>query len=188
MTPEVLTIHPRELMCLVCGTPETQELIARLRQDPAQPVRLVCAADSVYAFASSGEAARSEEKRDLDILQRLGLVPGDTRPALDLLERLFQRIPDAVPICTGKPGSRVWQGCPQAHSGAYEAGIARGVAALLPLRSAEEKAQAKRDSVAAIRAAAELAIRPHHLLCLTCFHRGREAESAGRWQPKPWPR
>lgn len=177
LATEALTIRPHQLMCLVCGATEKRELLARLRQDPAQPLRLVCAADSVYASASSGESTRSEEKRDLDILQRLGLVPGDTRPAVDLLERLFERIPEAAPICTGKPGSRVWHDCPHAHSGAYEAGIARGIAALLPLRSAEEKAQAKRDSVAALRTAAELAIRPHHLLCLTCFHRGRESDA-----------
>ena len=52
---------------------------------------------------------------------------------------------------------------------------ARGLDALLPRRPAEDKAQAKQDSVAAIRAAGTLSIRPHHLLCLSCFHRGRAA-------------
>jgi hypothetical protein len=157
-------------------------LLDELRRDPGQPVRLVCAADSVYSFASApgpdqpGRDARFRERQDLSILQRLGLVPGAIRPALDLFERLFQRIPEAAPICaTGHGFSAIWQGCPCAQAGDYEKGIACGLAALLPMRSVAEKSQAKRASVAAIREATELAIRPHHLLCLSCFHRGRRA-------------
>lgn len=167
MVAEPLCIRPSHLLCLVCqADQQTARVLAEIRADPSLPLRLVC-----------GEhLSLAEEKRDLDVLQRLGLVPGDIRPALDLFERLFQRIPDAAPICApGHSRSSAWEGCPRAPSGAYAAVVARGVSALLSLRSAAAKAQAKAASVAAIRTASELAIRPHHLLCLTCFHRGREA-------------
>jgi len=182
MKTDVLTLRPYQLMCVVCRSGAgPDDLLARLRDDPGQPVRLVCAADSVYAYArpeaagASCGGARFQEKRDLDILQRLGLVPGDTRPAIDLFERLFLEIPEAGAICSGGDAP-AWEGCPRAKSGDYEAGIARGLPALLPSRSAEEKAQVKEDTVAAILAADELTIRPHHLICMTCFHRGREAD------------
>ena len=189
MHSKILTVRPFQLMCLICRhnakcNQEITDLLAQLRADPAQPLCLVCPTDSVYSYANPGifpaapeENERFQERRDLTILQRLGLVPGDTRPAIDIFERLFERIPEAGPICsTGATHSPTWKGCPRANSGAYEEGIARGLATLLPSRTAEQKAKVKRISVDEILAANELAIRPHHLLCMTCFHCGREAE------------
>ncbi len=191
LQPDMLTVRPYQLMCLVCvsgaewpdeeRTPALRRLADRLRAQPQQPVRLVCNADSAYSHQNPGTAEDTpegglfNEKRDLDILQRLGLVPGSVRPGLELLQELLEQIPTAQGICgyveTTAPH---WRGCPLACSGRYERGIQAGVEALLPGRTAAEKALVKRESVAAMYRAGGLRLRPHHLMCMACFHGGRE--------------
>ena len=49
-----------------------------------------------------------------------------------------------------------------------------GLAAVIPADSAEEMGAEKEASAPRIYEADRLLIRPHHLMCMTCFHGGRE--------------
>jgi hypothetical protein len=112
--------------------PTERALLDALRQNPAQPLTLRCVTHSDYDYQNPpGEDAPA--LAELQILQRLGLAPGDTRPAIELIERL------------GGRGEWLWR------------------------RSPAEMARAKRESVQVMLAATQLEIRPHHLMCMSCF-------------------
>ncbi|MFA7160541.1 MAG: hypothetical protein WC299_14685, partial [Kiritimatiellia bacterium] len=114
-------------------------------------------------------------KRDLDIIQRLGLAPGAVHPARDLFVRLLKKIPSAAGICGyGEGMPEAWKGCRFAVSGHYEKGVAAGVAAIIPPRDSRQKERAKKKSVREMYASGMLDIRPHHFMCMTCFHGGQE--------------
>jgi hypothetical protein len=102
-------------------------------------------------------------------------VPGDTRPAIDMFRRLLDKISHARGICAYETTTAsTWQGCAQAGSGHYEKGHGLGINALFPPRDPAEMAKTKKESTAAIYCAKMLRIRPHHLLCMSCFHGGKE--------------
>jgi len=187
---DALEVRPYQLMCIVCrigegrtddlGDARLNEILAAVRRDRKIPVRLRCQCDTVYRYQNPGteentpEGALFNAKRDLDIIQKLGLVPGDARPAIDLFERLLLNVPTATGICgyetvTGD----AWRGCARAASGHYEKGHALGIRAILPPRDAEEKARFKEASAAAVYRAETLRIRPHHLMCMSCFYGAR---------------
>jgi hypothetical protein len=185
----VLEVRPYQLMCIVCrigegrrddlGDVRLTEILKAVRKDRKRPLTLRCNVDTVYRYQNPGHADDTREgelfnaKRDLDILQKLGLVPGDTRPALDMFDRLLTKICTARGVCGYEgPASAEWQGCPRAGSGCYEKGHAAGINALVPSRDPQQKANAKRTSAAAIYHAKTLRIRPHHLMCMSCFHGG----------------
>ena len=188
-----IDVRPYQIMCIICrlGSDDPaaycfgerlDEISAAARADLIKPLTLRCNVDSVYAYQNPGrecdtpEGGLFNDKRDLDILQRLGMVPGATRPALEVFHHVFQDIPDCRGICgPGRTPSETWQGCRLADSGNYERGIAQGVGAVIPPRCEDEKARDKRDSCAAMGEAQVLQIRPHHLMCMTCFHGGRES-------------
>jgi len=186
-----LPLRPYQLMCIVCrigggcsddlGDPRLTAILAAVRQDPKLPLTLRCNVDTVYRYQNPGHAEDTAEgelfnaKRDLDILQKLGLVPGDTRPAVDMFARLLEKVPQALGICGYETAtSDTWRGCPQAAGGNYEKGHALGIKALIPPRDAEEMAEYKKKSAAAVYEAQTLRIRPHHLLCMSCFHGGKD--------------
>lgn len=199
----VRRIRPHELMCALCslgrnaaerssgserdrplgGAPAgaTAALLELAASTPNAPLRLVANVDSVYAFQNPGreadtpEGALFNEKRDLDILQRLGLVPGDARPARELFRRLLEAIPSPRGICGyGEATSDAWIGCPRADSGEYERGQALGLQAIVPPRPEAEKADAKTQSAPTLYDTRPLQLRPHHLMCMACFHGGRD--------------
>jgi len=189
-----LEVRPYQLMCVVCrlgegrgddlGVPRLTEILRVVRQDRKTPVTLRVNVDTVYCYQNPGHADDTPEgelfnaKRDLDILRRLGLVPGDTRPAVDMFERLLANVPKAEGICGyGPAASATWRGCPRAASGFYEKGHASGIKAILPPRSKAEKAEFKRRTAAEVYTAKALRIRPHHLLCMSCFY-GRSKKLA----------
>lgn len=186
----VLTVRPYQLMCIVCrlgagcgddlGDERLTALLRAVREDPLRPVSLRCSADSCYRYQNPGrdedtpEGDLFNEKRDLDILQKMGLAPGDARPAIELFERLLAAVTTTQGICAyARETAPEWRGCPEARSGSYERGREMGLGAIIPQRTAEEKALVKRESAAEIYEAETLLIRPHHLMCMTCFHGGR---------------
>jgi hypothetical protein len=108
---------------------------------------------------------KEERKRDLDVLQKLGLVPGDTRTARDLLSRVEERIPTLEGICTyDSVYEDVWTQCPLACKGFYEKS-----GPITALRPPEEMKKDKVSSCREIDKADRLVLRPHHLLCTICF-------------------
>lgn len=181
-----LPVRPYQLMCLVCrigkgdlddlGDRQLTAILKAVRQDPKLPLTLRCNVDTVYRYQNPGHAADTSEgdlfnaKRDLDIVHKLGLVPGDTRPAMDLIERLLTNITQARGICAYETvTSDTWRGCELANSGNYEKGRAAGIKAIIPPRDPHEKATYKKTSAEAVYQASTLRIRPHHLLCMSCF-------------------
>ncbi len=188
---KVLSARPYQLMCLICrGADPGPEKIrdkklralrAAVRQRPGLPLMLRCNVDSLYRYQNPGRRDDTpggrlfNDKRDLDIIQKMGLLPGVIRPAREIFMRLFEHIPTARGICGyAAAGAGTWRGCPRANSGWYEKGHAAGLASILSGRSREELAAAKKKSTRAMYGARQLWIRPHHLMCMTCFHAGRK--------------
>ena len=186
----MLEIRPYQLMCVVCRIGEGQneklgdarltEILAAVREDPKAPIRLCSNTESVYRYQNPGLAEDTPEgemfnaKRDLDVFQKLGLVPGDARPAIDMFERLLVNVPAAKGVCGYETVTAdTWRGCPRAASGNYEKGHALGIKAIIPPRDEQEKADFKKNTVAAIYQAKTLQIRPHHLMCMSCFYGAR---------------
>jgi hypothetical protein len=186
----ILDVRPYQLMCIVCrrgegrtedlGDARLSEILAASQADSTIPIRLCLNTESVYTFQNPGHGEDTSEgelfnlKRDLDIIQKLGLVPGDTRPAEDMFERLLVNIPTARGICGYEEVTAdTWRGCRRAGSGNYEKGHALGLIAIIPPRDEQEKAEFKKTSVAKIYEAKTLKIRPHHLMCMSCFYGSR---------------
>jgi hypothetical protein len=190
-----MEVRPYQLLCLICrqgredhGVPYWHEprldgIEAAIRKDPLVPLRLRCNTDTVYRYQNPGRAFDTPEGelyndlRDLTILQKLGAVLGDTRPATEWFDRIRDVIPSSSGVCAyPEAESPGWPRCLFAASGNYERGMARGIGALTGRRTDEEKAAVKESSAAACLSATLLRIRPHHLMCLGCFHGGRRRE------------
>jgi hypothetical protein len=181
-----LDVRPYQLLHIVSkvgeghredlGDPDLNAIWRAIRENPAQPLTLRCNVTSTYAYQNPGPAGDTPEgelfnvRRDLKILQRMGLVPGATRPAYDLFERLLERIETVEGIAWfAEATSEAWEGEPQ-PSDHYEVGRALGLAAILGARAAEEMARVKEGSVRAMYDAEVLEIRPHHMMCMTCYY------------------
>ena len=189
----VIAIQARQLLGTVCrlGGADcplldeacAREVLDRVKHDPTVTIRLESHADELphYTaltdadYAAMNPADVVSRKRDLDVLQRLGLVPGSVRRARYLYELLFKAIETPDGICAfGTPG---WEGCPLARSGAYEGVRAKGWKALVYDRTEEEKAEFRRRSVERIENDDRLYVRPHHLMCLSCWYAGGKGQS-----------
>ena len=182
-------LRPCQLLCTVCAIGEdigwpkdttVRKFLDAVHENPDVPVTLRCNAKDVYVYQDPGtgdDTPTSPEfnrKRDLDILQRLDLAPGSTLPARTLFHRLLRTIPTVAGICGYEAATaEAWGGCPKAKSGFYEKGHKKGIDAIIPPRAKDEKASEKKRSVAAMREADEITIRPHILMCLVCIVGGK---------------
>ncbi len=188
----MLSVRPHQLVSAVCTrgglicpewpSSEAHAFLAAVGADPTAAIRLACDADEVphysrmrgQAHRAAGAVPRSlfARKRDLDVLQRLGLCPGDTRRARWLYELLLERIETPRGLCAyDTPG---WEGCPHADSGAYERVRAEGWRAIVYSRPEAEMAEYRRQSVARIDDDDHVFIRPHHMMCMACWWSGGE--------------
>ena len=158
---------------LICAE-EAASIRERTLADPTVTIQLLSDADEAphYSLLTAEHyAARDPEvilnrKRDLDVLQRLGLVPGSIRRARYLYELLFQRIETPWGICAwDSPG---WEGCPLATGGAYERMREAGWREFVYDRTEEEKADYRARNEEAIATGDRIFIRPHHMMCLAC--------------------
>lgn len=191
-----IEIPARQMLALVCrrggaqcpliGAERAEQIIQRLAEDPTIAIRLTSNADEVPHYTRLGDADRRDQdparalnrKRDLDVLQRLGLCPGDTRRARYLFEVLFERIASPIGICAHDTAG--WEGCELAESGAYERVREAGWREIVYLRSDEERAEYRRANERDIAECERLFIRPHHLMCMCCWYAGGE-----RTDPRP---
>lgn len=181
-----ICIRPYQLMCILCemgaaGKPEwkdkrLREIVNRIRGNWNIPVCLVCNTIFPYDFQNPGhdedtpEGILFNQRRDLDILRMLGLVPGSVRPAVDLFTLLVNKIPTAHNICGYEiTTSPEWQGCTKAKSGHYEQGWNMGLERIFLGRSPAELAAAKEESVRKILRMDRLTMRVGHLMCLACL-------------------
>ena len=189
-----VTMQARQLLGTVCvaggadcpliDSGEARHILDQVNRDPSIAIRLVSDADEIPHYesltaddyANLDKVAVFNRKRDLDVLQRLGLAPGDTRRSRYLYTLLFSRIETPDGICAyDTPG---WEGCPMARSGAYESVRAKGWQAMVYDRSAEDKPEARKRSVERIRKDDRLFIRPHHLMCLSCWYGASDGKTA----------
>ncbi len=171
-----IVLLPQHLLCMRClqggGNAEFMkrnslaEKLHIIRENPDIHVTLVAAFDEVGAKTPLYWAQTPEErKRDLDVLQKLGLVPGDTRTARDLLRRIEEEIPSLSGICTYQTDYEgVWTECPLAREGYYEK-----CGEITALRTPEEMKADKITSCQKLKEAEQIVIRPHHLLCTICY-------------------
>ncbi len=169
--------------CPLLEQSKAREILDKLRRDPTITIELQSNADEIPHYTALGpeDYARSDpaevlnRKRDLDVLQRLGLVPGSIRRARYLYTLLFERIETPDGICAYDTAG--WEGCPLARSGAYEGVRARGWQAVVYCRSDQEREEYRRRNVERIAQGERLYVRPHHLMCLCCWYAGGEGQS-----------
>jgi hypothetical protein len=185
-TPKPLVLRPYQLLCTVCSMGEEgkdspkqyekcKEIRDAVRKNPDRPITLACHAGALYAYQESGtkddtpEGDEFNRKRDLDVLQILGLAPGCTLPARALFKTLLMGVSTVSGLChyhtvTGA----AWKGCPLAKSGNYERAYEKGIATLISPRTEEEMAAEKKKSLEALATAKEVPVRAHIIVCAIC--------------------
>jgi hypothetical protein len=177
--------------CPLIPRAEAQRALGLVKRDPTLAIRLATPVDELPHFTmltpqdqAALQASALDRKRDLDVLQRLGLMPGDTRRARWLYELLFQRVATPRGICAyDTPG---WEGCPLAGSGAYERVREQGPHAVVYLRPQDEKDAARRLSAERIANDPVLHVRPHHFMCMACWYAGGEGPVTQRAEDTLW--
>jgi len=184
-----MKIRPYQLMCIFCkseggfgktaGDRKLKKIMGEIARNPDMPVTLVCNVSSSYSYQNPGKNDDTPEgelynvKRDIDILQRMGLVPGTTMPVRFLMAKLLETVESSMGICGyGNKVSKVWKGCKDAESGNYESARKKGLSSIIPERTDDDCARAKKTSAAKMYSAKILSIRPHHLMCMACFSEG----------------
>ena len=187
-----VSIRPYQLLSLVCikggvACPHMDKALAtaildRLSADPTTTIRLETHADQIPRFTSLKDKDFStpdkedvlNRKRDLEVLRRLGLAPGDTRRARYLYELLFERISTTRNICAyDTPG---WEGCKLAAGGAFEKVHEKGWKEIVYLRSDKEREEYRAKNSGHIDKDGRLYVRPHHLMCFSCWYAGGKGQ------------
>jgi uncharacterized protein YbjQ (UPF0145 family) len=181
-----MTIRPYQLVCTVCSLGEQRkepveqyekckQIRDAVRKNPDMPMTLACHAGDLYAYQESGtkdDTPESEEfnrKRDLDVLQILGMAPGCTLPARAFFKTFMMGVSTVSGLCNYHTVTgTAWKGCPKANSGNYERAHEKGIAALIPPRGDEEMANEKKKSLEALNSATVVPVRPHILACAVC--------------------
>lgn len=189
-----INVRPYQVMCLICrlgkkqDTPyyfekELNALQEAIKADLNQPLLLRCNVESTFRFQNPGTELDTPEgelfnlRRDLTILQRLGLTPGSAFPATDLIRLFVNALPECADVCGALPDhAETWQGCKFATSGNYERGLADVLSALGGIRPKSERVACKQKTAPQMYEHEILEIRPHHLLCMICFLNGKKLE------------
>lgn len=170
-----IEIEPRMLLCLNCkrgggDVPcniEIEELARKIENNPELHITMKGAFDEVGSRTEIfNEQTPAERRKDLDVLQRLGLCFGDTRTARDLLYRITENIESLKGICeyiTNQYGT--WEECPLARESWY----IKGNKPLPAAQQLEIMASYKALSCKALKERDHVVIRAHHLLCIVCY-------------------
>ena len=189
MKNKSLKARPYQLMCIFCRSSEgfakgpagkkLKRLADEIARDPDVPLTLVCNVSGNYSYQNPGRKEDTPEgslfnvKRDIDILHKMGLVPGTTMPARFLVAKLLETVESSVGICGyGQKDSMAWKGCRKAGSGDYESARKKGAAFLVPARPLAECKETKKTSAVKMYKAKCLMLRPHHFMCMACFSAG----------------
>jgi len=137
-----LFIRPHHLMCILCcyglgaldaplEVDNLQELMLKMQRNPGIPVTLVegccMVCDPCPAYHPEKNIClwmyTKDQLKDLRILHKLGLKPGSTLKAGDLIDRLLTTIDSPNEICGAdamNDSSPTWKSCSASNSGAYE--------------------------------------------------------------------
>ncbi|HBG25828.1 MAG TPA: hypothetical protein DDX75_01885 [Phycisphaerales bacterium] len=152
------------------------DLLNKLRSNPNLPVTLRCSVTSNYEYQNpkNTESSIFYVRCNLKILQKMGMVPGSTRPAVEIFARLLETIESAKGILYFEEiTSEIWKGL-EKEGLRYDKGRTMGLEAIFPHWGRNKISQIKADSVNSMYQSKKLKIRPHHLLCMTCFYGGKE--------------
>lgn len=182
-----ITIETRQLLGLICrkggaecpliDAERAGAILERMAADPTVSIRLVSDAEELPHYTWGADDPDPEDvlnrMRDLKVLQRLGLCPGDTRRARYLIELLFSRIETPWGICAFD--TEGWEGCALATSRAYESVLDAGWHEVVYCRSNEERAEYRERNEREVAEGDRLYIRPHHLMCMSCWYNGGTA-------------
>lgn len=190
----IINIRPYQIMCLICRlgkkkesdyyfVEELERLQEAIKADLNQPLLLRCNVESTFKFQNSGTELDTPEgelfnlRRDLTILQRLGLTPGSAFPATDLIRLFVNGLTECSDVC-GAPQhhTEIWQGCKFATTGNYERGLKEVLSVLGGIRSKSQRITCKQETAPQMYQHEILEIRPHHLLCMICFLDGKTLE------------
>lgn len=181
LNENIICLWPQHLLCMRCMNGggklpfmEKHGLLEKYEKIISNPdihIRLTGAFDEIGARTPVFyEQTPQERKRDLDVLQKLGLAMGDTRIARDLFALIDMRIQGVEQICSyNTEYTEVWRECELARTSLYEEGKVK-----LKKRSEEAMKLSKQTSCLEIENADKIVIRPHHLLCVTCYIGGND--------------
>jgi hypothetical protein len=142
---ERLYLRPHHIMCILCyygreadaplDVDNLWEPLVKVRENPDTEITLVegdcmvCPPCHSFDPASGicvGACGLRDRRKDLDTLQRLDLLPGDTMKARDLLRLYLERIPEVKAVCDyGAATAWEWASCGGSHTGAYEHALER---------------------------------------------------------------
>ncbi|MBT4823370.1 MAG: hypothetical protein HON70_47140, partial [Lentisphaerae bacterium] len=178
---------PYELLSVICTiggqtcplvTPERASELTEVLRTPSCRVRFVTDADAVPHYrtrtpadwAAVDSEAVLNRKRDLDVLQRLGLAPGATVRSRYVVEWLFRKIETLVGVCCWDTAG--WEGCPLAGNGTYETVREIGAKAVVSIPDEAEVAQRNAQAAEEIEAADHLYVQAHILMCICCDYDG----------------
>ena len=102
-----------EESCLLWKNKVLKEVFKSIISNPDIHIRLEGAFDEIGARTPTFyEQTLMERKRDLDVIQKLGLTMGDTRIARDLFALIDERIKDIKQICSyNTEYTDIWQEC-----------------------------------------------------------------------------
>ncbi|MHB1155044.1 MAG: hypothetical protein ACYCWE_19990 [Eubacteriales bacterium] len=172
-----MKLRPGRLLCLKCLNGggylpfmEKEGLKSKLdaiKNDPQIHIELETSFDEMGARTEMFyDQDVIERKRDLDVLQTIGLSPGDIRIARDLYEVIKERIYDVTDICAyGGNHSEKWPSCPLAQEDYFQ----KGGAGLNKLKDQGKMSYWKDISCKEIEETDKIMIRAHHLLCIFCY-------------------
>lgn len=172
-----MKLEPRKLLCINClrggactgCIPESnvQDAWKTIENNPDIHITLIGAFDEVGARTELFEKQTPAQRRkDLDVMQRLGICYSDTKTARDLLYRIADSIPDLKGICEYPENEYgTWDECEISRKGYYTKGNKR-----LEYAQTEDVMKAvKCSSAQGVFDSDHIYIRAHHLLCIVCF-------------------
>lgn len=170
-----IELEPRLLLCINCKRgggdglegDKVKEALKRIEENPELHIKLTGAFDEIGARTELFyNQTPVERRKDLDVLQRLGLCYGDTRSARDLFYQITQEIKTLYGICIYADNEYgAWEECPLSRKEYYK----KGSKALGQAQPVDEMQKAKAESCSALEKADHIVIRAHHLLCIVCY-------------------
>lgn len=172
-----ITLRPGRLLCLRClngggclsfmEEEFLSEVLKTVKENPETHIKLETSFDEMGARTEKFYKQNIvERKRDLDVLQIIGLCPGDVRIARDLFDVIDKRINDVSQICGyGGKSTEKWPTCPLANTDCF----LKGKEGINKLKDKEKMKYWKEISCNEIKKADRIVIRAHHLLCMMCY-------------------
>lgn len=188
-----VSLRARDLLGLVClhgggepplVPPGLRDLYTQIVAHPDTLLTLTSAFDcrgGPYQFPKEDNAY--QRRLDLHILQRLMLVPGDTRSARELFRRLKVQLSTLDGVCVFEKPTETWPNWPAQSVAAYLAGLEKP----LPVpQTPEQRAAIKAESAQEVLTGQRLYLRPHHLMCIMCYYGSgsdKVLEIDNLWEP-----